>query len=71
MKIQFAKGYKEVRNKVEKNMRFNRECNNCGSFYQSDEDTEELCQDNRVLSYDICTEGNRVWCQYWVSMKEV
>lgn len=70
-KIQFAKGYKEVREKVEKNVRYNRECNNCASFYKDDGDEEELCNDPRVLSYDICTEGNRIWCQYWRSMSEV
>ena len=60
-----SRGFDEVREKVESKSRFLRSCDNCLSFYAEKNDTEEVCQNPSVLAYDICVDGNRVYCAFW------
>lgn len=63
--MKLTKGYKNVREKVINTSRYTKECGNCRFFYQTEEDEEELCQNSNVLKYDICVEGERVYCSFW------
>jgi hypothetical protein len=69
-KIQFTEGSQDIRERVKKYARFSRSCDNCNDFYQAPRDTEELCHNNNVLQYDICSEGSRVYCSFWNGVKK-
>jgi hypothetical protein len=70
MKSKFEKrGYKVIRDKIEKNAKYNRSCLNCNCYSKEEGDFEEVCQNTEVLSFDICVEGERTWCCYWRSVK--
>lgn len=64
-KLCFSRGYKEIKEKVEKTAKYTRSCENCTFYYKTDEDDEELCQNPNVLAYDICVEENRTYCSFW------
>ena len=71
MSLKFSRGYKEVKEKVNKNAKYNRSCDNCNFYYMSKDDEEELCQNPNVLPYDICVEDNgRTHCSFWQYTKE-
>ena len=40
----FSRGYKETRERVDKNYKYNRSCTNCAFYYQASGDREECCQ---------------------------
>ena len=61
----FSRGYGEVRNKVAKGSKYIMCCQNCRFFSKEKGDTEELCQNDSVLSYDIVTSENSVYCLKW------
>lgn len=63
--MKLTKGFKPIREKVVKSARYMRACDNCKYFYQTPEDEEEVCQNSNVLEYDICVDGNRVYCTFW------
>lgn len=65
MSLNFSKGFKDVREKVNKSAKYMRACENCKFFYQSREDDEEVCQNTEVLEFDICVEGSRTFCVFW------
>lgn len=64
-KLNFTRGYDEVKAKTVKSFRYTRSCENCSFFYKTDQDEEELCQNPNVLPYDICIEDNRTYCSFW------
>ena len=59
------RGYKSVRERVEKYPRIFRSCTNCDYYYQAVGDKEEVCQNNVVLEYDMVVEDNRIYCLHW------
>lgn len=65
----FKRGYEEVRDTINKNSRYTRTCENCKYFYQAEIDHEELCQNDKVLSFDVIVDENRVYCHHWKSMR--
>ncbi len=67
--MKFQRGYQSVRDKVNKSPRFSMSCGNCASYYQSEGDTEECCQDPSVLEYDMVVEDTRVYCIKWKPLK--
>lgn len=70
-KLKFTRGYKEVKEKINKNVRFNRSCDNCDFFYMSKDDEEEVCQNLSVLPYDVSVDENgRTYCSYWKYSRE-
>ena len=58
-------GYSEVSERINRNPKFLRTCENCKHYYQDNEDKEELCQNSEVLEYDMVVEENRVYCIRW------
>lgn len=68
--MKFSRGYSRVRDDVSVRSRIFRCCDNCRFFYQDKGDTEEVCQNQEVLEYDIAVEGNRVFCGFWKAMKD-
>lgn len=66
MKVQ--RGYKDVREKLNKSPKFSMSCTNCKYYYQAVGDLEECCQNTEVLEYDMTFEENRVYCLRWKSM---
>ncbi|MBO8161080.1 MAG: hypothetical protein H0Z24_05540 [Thermosipho sp. (in: Bacteria)] len=64
----FNVGWKFVREKVNNNPQFFRNCNNCRYYYQLEGEDEEYCQNEKVLEYDIIVENDRTYCLYWKSL---
>jgi hypothetical protein len=61
----FTKGYEAAREKVKAQPYYLMSCFNCNYYYQSAIDTEELCQNKDVLSFDIITRDGGSYCTYW------
>ena len=61
----FNRGYKEVRERTEKNAKYMRSCFNCDYYYQVRSDEGEICQNGNVLEYDMIIEGNNICCTQW------
>lgn len=64
-KPSFSRGYDVSRDLVQKNPYYLRSCFNCQYYMQDSGDTEEVCQNPDVISYDMVVEGNRVYCLKW------
>jgi hypothetical protein len=63
--LEFTKGFKEVRDKVQKGSKYIRSCYNCAHFYQAVGDDHEVCQNNSVLEYDMVVTENNIYCGLW------
>lgn len=61
----FNRGYNEVRNKIGKGSKYTMSCFNCQHYYKTDEDVSEVCQNPRVLQYDMVVTENNVYCNLW------
>ena len=64
-KLKLSRGYSEVRKRVSKGSDFVKSCYNCQFFYKGKGDTEELCQNEKVLRYDIVVTDTSIYCPYW------
>lgn len=64
----FDRGYKEVRATVNEHSKYVRTCENCKYFYQAIGDNDEVCQNDKVLQFDVIVDENRVYCHYWKSL---
>lgn len=64
------RGYKEVRDVVEKKPKYYMSCTNCHNFFQAEGDLTELCQNTAVLEYDMVLEDNRIYCLQWSLFKK-
>lgn len=71
MPLDLKRGYKPIREQIQSKSRYLRDCNNCRHFYQAPTDEEELCQNEHVLEFDICTDKDRVYCCYWLPVGEL
>ena len=59
----FGRGYSSVRQRVNKNYRYNMSCFNCVHYYQAPGDKTEMCQNSSVLEYDlVVSENNTIYC---------
>lgn len=67
----FTRGYSELTNTLKKKAKWIRHCNNCHFFYKDKGDTEELCQNESVLPYDVVIEGTTIFCHYWRPCEEI
>lgn len=65
--MKFSRGYGEVDKKVNRCPQLTSSCGNCDYYYKGEDDTEEVCHNSSVTSYDICVdkENNRVSCILW------
>lgn len=64
--MELTRGYDRVHKKLHgEHTRFIRSCDNCKYYYKDKGDEEELCQNNKVLEYDMIIEENRVYCLRW------
>lgn len=61
----FTRGYDESRDRLNNNSYYSRSCFNCAYYYQEHGDKEEMCQNDRVLEYDMVVEGNTIYCLHW------
>lgn len=61
----FTKGYDEVNDRVSKGSKFTMSCYNCQFYYQTEEDTEEMCQNPEVLEYDMVMTPTSIYCNRW------
>lgn len=66
MSLELKRGFNHVREQIQSKSRYLRDCNNCRFFYQAPFDEEELCQNEQVLEFDICTDNQRIYCCYWL-----
>lgn len=63
--MKFTRGYKPVRDKLRKGSKYNMSCYNCEYYYQTPEDTEEVCQNTNVSKYDMVITDNKIYCNFW------
>lgn len=61
----FNRGYKEVRDKVSKGIKYTRSCFNCDYYYKTMSDKGEMCQNPNVTEFDMVTDKNNIYCCYW------
>lgn len=61
----FKRGYRELNERLERRSRYTMSCYNCNYFYKTDEDEEEVCQNPRVLKYDMVVTDNNIFCNLW------
>ena len=64
-KLTFSRGYKECRDRIDSNSYYTRSCFNCEYFYKEYGDIEEVCQNEKVLEYDMIVTENNVCCLKW------
>ena len=60
-----GRGFAPLRENLQKKAKYVRHCNSCKHYYQTEEDDEEMCQNNHVLSYDVVMDGANIYCCYW------
>lgn len=60
-----SRGYSIAREKAAKSSKFLKSCYNCEYYYQSEEDTEEVCQNPNVLPYDMVITSSNIYCSLW------
>lgn len=63
--MEFQRGYKSVRDRLDKSAKYSMSCGNCKHYFQASGDKEEMCQNNGVLEYDYIVDGNRIYCLQW------
>ena len=61
----FNRGFKEVRQRVEKGSRFTMSCYNCDYYYQAVGDKTEVCQNPEVLKFDMVVTETSIYCTKW------
>lgn len=61
----FTRGYKESREKLNKNSHYSRSCFNCYHYFQASGDKEEICQNPNVLKYDMVITESSIYCLKW------
>jgi len=65
----FKKGYIPVRKKMESRSIYLTSCYNCEYYYQAVGDKEEMCQNPKVLQYDMVVTESNIYCNLWESVK--
>lgn len=60
-----TRGYSELLEQQKKKSRYIKHCNSCASYYADKGETEEYCQNNNVLPYDVVQDGSNIFCHYW------
>lgn len=60
-----SRGYSLAREKAVKSTKFLKSCYNCECYYQTEEDTEEVCQNPNVLPYDMVITPTNIYCSLW------
>ena len=60
-----SRGYSIAREKAVKSGKFLKSCYNCEHYYQSEEDSEEVCQNPNVLPYDMVITTSNIYCSLW------
>lgn len=63
--MKFDRGYKTVRDKIRKGSKYTMSCYNCDYYYQTDDDTEEVCQNTNVSRYDMVMTDSNIYCNFW------
>ena len=61
----FNRGFKEVRQRVEKGSKYTTSCFNCEYYYQAVGDKTEVCQNPEVLKYDMVVSETSIYCTKW------
>lgn len=61
----FSRGYREVRQRVEKGSKYTMSCYNCEHYYQAVGDKTEVCQNPEVLKYDMVVTETSIYCTKW------
>lgn len=64
-KIEFSRGYSDVRKRVEKGSRYTMSCYNCDFFSQEMGDDTEMCQNSEVLQFDMIVTETSIFCNRW------
>lgn len=62
----FSRGYKESRERLNKNPYYTRSCFNCAYYYQASGDKEEMCQNPNVLQFDMVVTDTNIYCVKWI-----
>nr|DAE21505.1 MAG TPA: hypothetical protein [Myoviridae sp. ctgXL3] len=65
MKHEFNIGYDAIIDRLEKSSQYLMSCYNCRYFQKCKGDTEEVCQNEDVLEYDMMINGNNICCLRW------
>lgn len=65
----FNVGYGKVRSRVKKGSKYTMSCFNCEYYYQSIGDTEEVCQNEDVLKFDMVQTDYSIYCNQWCISK--
>jgi hypothetical protein len=67
----FDRGYSTLRKRMEKNSKYTMSCFNCDWYYQAVGDTEEVCQNEQVLKYDMVVTDTSIYCSQWKPIRVV
>ena len=65
----FNRGFREVRQRVEKGSKYTMSCFNCEHYYQAVGDKTEVCQNPEVLKYDMVVTETSIYCTKWELVK--
>lgn len=65
----FTRGFEENRKKILNNPYYIRSCFNCIYYYRTSKDTDEMCQNSNVISYDMLITKNNICCLKWTPIK--
>lgn len=60
----FGVGFSSISARAKKG-KYLASCFNCKYFYQDKGDSEELCQNQNVLEYDMIKTPTSIYCNYW------
>ena len=61
----FGRGYGEVREKISKVSKYTMSCFNCEYYFKDIMDDDEMCQNKRVVKYDMVVTDNNICCNLW------
>ena len=61
----FNRGFREVRQRVEKGSKYTMSCYNCDYYYQAVGDKTEVCQNPDVLKFDMVVTETSIYCTKW------
>lgn len=61
----FEKGYRVAKEVAQNSPKYFRTCFNCQYFFKTDKDSEEVCQNDKVLRYDMIMTDTAIYCNRW------
>lgn len=61
-----SKGYKQLRRMMQEKAKYVADCKSCRYYYGEPEE----CNNTSVTQYDMCEDGGRLYCIFWLGMED-